>query len=137
MSEKIVVQCLVKRSRQFVWTCYNHPEHIVNWNFANDDWRCPSAEVDLRVGGRLCSRMEVKDGSFGFDFAAVYDEVLAGLRVAYTLTDGRQVQTNFADNGDSTLVTISFEAESHNSVEMQRAGWQAILDNFRRYAESA
>ncbi len=137
MSEKIVVECLVKRSRQFVWTCYNHPEHIVNWNFASADWCCPSAEVDLRAGGRLHTRMEAKDGSMGFDFEATYDEVQDGVRVAYSLTNGRKVQTTFEDRGAGTQVTTCFDAESEHPVDMQRAGWQAILDNFKRYVESS
>ena len=137
MSEQIVIGSLVNRPRQAVWTCYNQPEHIVKWNFASEDWCCPSAEVDLRVGGRLYSRMEAKDGSFGFDFEAVYDEVQGGVQVAYTLTDGRKVQTTFEDRGAGTLVTTYFEAESQNPVDMQRAGWQAILDNFKRYVESS
>ena len=136
MSEKIVVECLVNRPRQAVWNCYNQPEHIVNWNYASDDWCCPSAEVDLRAGGRLCSRMEAKDGSFGFDFEAIYDEVLDGVRVAYTLTDGRKVQTSFAECEGATRVSTSFDAETENPAELQRAGWQAILDNFKRYVES-
>ena len=137
MSEKIVVESLVNQSRSVVWACYNQAEHIVQWNFASDDWCCPSAEVDLRVGGRLCTRMEAKDGSFGFDFEALYDEVVDCVRVAYTLTDGRQVLTTFDDCGEATRVTTSFDAESEHSAEMQRAGWQAILNNFKRYVESA
>ena len=136
MSEQIVIESLVNRPRQLVWACYNQPEHIVKWNFASDDWRCPSAEVDLCVGGRLHTRMEAKDGSFGFDFEAIYDEVLDGVLVAYTLSDGRQVQTTFEDRGAGTQVTTRFAAESENPVDMQRAGWQAILDNFARYVES-
>ena len=136
MSEQVVIESLVNRPRQLVWTCYNQPEHIVKWNFASEDWRCPRAEVDLRAGGRLNSRMEAKDGSFGFDFEAIYDEVLDGVLVAYTLSDGRQVQTTFEDSGAATRVTTRFDAESQNPVDMQRAGWQAILDNFARYVES-
>ena len=136
MSEQIVIESLVNRPRQAVWICYNQPEHIVKWNFASEDWRCPSAEVDLRVGGRLYSRMEAKDGSFGFDFEAIYDEVLDGVLVAYTLTDGRKVKTTFEDRGAGTQVSTCFDAESANPVDMQRAGWQAILDNFTRYVES-
>ncbi len=137
MSEQVVIESFVNRPRQVVWSCYNQPEHIVKWNFASGDWRCPSAEVDLRVGGRLHTRMEAKDGSFGFDFEATYDEVLDGVLVAYTLSDGRQVKTTFEDRGAATRVTTCFDAESQNPVDMQRAGWQAILDNFKRYVESS
>ncbi len=137
MAEKIVVTALVNRDCFTVWQLYNQPEHIIHWNFARDDWCCPRAENDLRVGGRLLARMQVKDGSFGFDFEATYDEVIAGSFIAYTLGDGRQVQTTFQDAGSATRVSTSFDAEAANSAEVQRAGWQAILDNFKRYAESA
>ncbi len=136
MSEKIVVQALVNRPRQEVWQRFNLPEHITNWNFASDDWCCPRAENDLRVGGWLISRMEAKDGSFGFDFEGVYDVVEDDSRLAYTMPDGRQVETSFVDAGAATRVTTTFDAESENPADMQRAGWQAILDNFKRYAES-
>ena len=136
MSEKIEVATLVSRARQEVWSFYNQPEHIIKWNYASEDWRCPRAESELRVGGRLCYRMEAKDGSFGFDFEAVYDEVIAGRLVAFTLLDGRQVRTTFEDAGASTRVSTRFDAETSNPVDMQQAGWQAILDNFKRYVES-
>ena len=136
MSEKVRVEAIINRKRDEVWVLWNEPEHITQWNFASDDWCCPRAENDLRVGGRLCSRMEAKDGSFGFDFEAVYDEVLSESKLAYTMTDGRQAETRFEDLGDSTRVTTIFDAESSNPVDMQRAGWQAILNNFKGYAES-
>ena len=136
MGEKIIVEVLVDRERRAVWQFFNQPEHITNWNFASDDWSCPRAENDLRVGGRLCARMEAKDGSVGFDFEAIYDEVIDGSRIAYTMTDGRQAQTTFEDVADSTKVTTRFDAEAINPADMQRAGWQAILDNFKKYAES-
>lgn len=119
-----------------VWSRYTQPEHIVNWNFASDDWHCPSAESDLRVGGRYSARMEAKDGSFGFDLSAVYDEIIDGEKIVYTLEDGRKVTTEFKVNGDMLTVSTTFEAENENSLEMQRDGWQAILDNFKKYAES-
>ena len=136
MSEKARVEAIIDRKRDEVWDLWNAPEHITQWNFASDDWCCPRAENDLRVGGRLCSRMEAKDGSFGFDFEAIYDEVLSESRLAYTMTDGRQAETRFEDLGDSTRVTTIFDAESSNPVDRQQAGWQAILNNFKRYAES-
>ena len=137
MSEVIHIEATVRLPRSRVWTLYNAPEHIVNWNFASDDWRCPSAESDFRVGGKLNYRMEAKDGSFGFDFEAIYDEVAPETRVAYTLLDGRKVATSFEDLDGATCVSTSFEEETEHSAEMQRAGWQAILNNFKRYAESA
>ena len=137
MGEKIAIEAVVKRKRSDVWALWNEPEHIMSWNFASDDWCCPSAENDLRVGGRLLSRMEAKDGSFGFDFEAIYDEVDHEAKLAYTLTDGRRVETRFEDYGDVTRVSTVFEAEEENSPELQRMGWQAILDNFKHYAETS
>lgn len=136
MREKIAIEAIVERKRSDVWALWNEPEHITRWNFASDDWCCPSAENDLRVGGRLLSRMEAKDGSFGFDFEAIYDEVALEEKLAYTLTDGRRVETCFEDSGDGTRVSTLFEAEEENSAELQRMGWQAILDNFKQYAET-
>lgn len=137
MTELISVEQVVARNRSDVWRFFNEPEHIVNWNYATDDWRCPRAENDLRVGGRLCSRMEAKDGRFGFDFEAIYCEVDNEVKLAYTMTDGRQAATRFEDVEGGTRVATTFDAEPENSAEMQRAGWQAILDNFKKYAESA
>lgn len=137
MTQRIAIEAVVNRKRSDIWRLFNEPKHIVNWNFASDDWRCPHAEIDLRVGGRHCSRMEAKDGSFGFDFEAVYDEVIHEAKVAYTMIDGRKAETKFEDLGDSTRVSTTFDAEQENPAEMQRMGWQAILDNFKQYAESA
>lgn len=136
MIEQINIGVLVHKPRPEVWTYFNVPDHITQWNFASDDWCCPRAENDLRVGGRLCSRMEAKDGSFGFDFEAIYDEVVDEAKVAYTLTDGRKVETTFDDRGDATKVSTTFDPEAENPADMQRAGWQAILDNFKKHAES-
>ena len=136
MREKIAIETIVARHRSVVWALWNEPEHITGWNFASDDWRCPRAENDLSAGGRLCYRMEAKDGSFGFDFEAVYDEVIHEAKLAYTLTDGRRVETRFEDAGDATRVSTRFEAEEENAAETQRMGWQAILNNFKQYAES-
>ncbi len=137
MSETIHIEVTVERARSLVWRLYNAPAHVVNWNFASDDWHCPRAESDFRPGGRLNYRMEAKEGNFGFDFEAVYAEIAPESRVAYTLGDGRKVATRFDALGSHTRVLTSFEAESENSAEMQRAGWQAILNNFKRYAESS
>jgi uncharacterized protein YndB with AHSA1/START domain len=120
-----------------VWGAYTSPEHITGWNFASDDWCCPSASNDLRPGGRYVARMEAKDGSFGFDFEAVYDEVIHHQKLAYTMGDGRKATVVFeAISGTQTRVSVDFEAETMNPEEMQRQGWQAILDNFGRYAEA-
>ena len=137
MSQKVRVEAVIDRKRDDVWMLWNAPEHITQWNFASDDWCCPRAENDLRVGGRLCNRMEAKDGSYGFDFEAIYDEVESESRLAYTMMDGRQAETRFEDLGDSTRVTTLFDAEASNPVDLQQAGWQAILNNFKKYVESS
>ena len=116
------------------WRAWTDPAHITRWNFASPDWHCPRAEVDLRPGGRYLARMEAKDGSFGFDLEAVFDIVEPERRIAFTLSDGRRAVTTFEAIGGGTRVTTTFDAETENPVEMQRAGWQAILDNFARYA---
>lgn len=116
------------------WSIYTLPEHITGWNFASSDWWCPSASNDLRPGGRYVARMEAKDGSFGFDFEAVYDEVIHHQKLAYTMGDGRKATVLFeATSETQTRVSVDFEAETMNPEEMQRQGWQAILDNFGRY----
>lgn len=129
----ITIEATIDAPLERVWTCWTSPEHITQWNFATDDWCCPSAENDLRVGGRYRARMEAKDGSFGFDFEAVYDTVTPNEELVYTLEDGRRVQTTFTHEGGTTTVTTSFDPERDNPVEMQRGGWQAILDNFAKY----
>ncbi|MEJ2055500.1 MAG: SRPBCC family protein [Calditrichaceae bacterium] len=134
---KITVESIVAASAQKVWDYYTKPEHITRWNFASDDWHCPRAENDLKVGGKLKSRMEAKDGSFGFDFEATYNEVLDQKKITYTMDDGRQAAIDFENLGDRTKITIIFDAESENSVEMQKNGWQAILNNFKNYTEKS
>ena len=133
---EISIKAEVKAGIEKVWDFYTKPEHIVNWNFASDDWHCPRAENDLRVGGTYSARMEAKDGSFGFDLSAIYDDVVENEKIVYTMEDGRKVETEFQDSGDSTTVTTKFEAESENPIEMQRDGWQSILDNFKKYTEA-
>lgn len=119
-----------------VWNLYTNPEHITHWNFASEDWHCPSATNDLKVGGKLSSRMEAKDGSMGFDFTGTYTEIHENELLAYTLEDGRHVKTTFTQNGEEIEVKTIFEAEDENSAEMQKQGWQAILNNFKKYAEA-
>ncbi|AFM11577.1 SRPBCC family protein [Turneriella parva] len=132
----ITIEVQVAAPVQKVWDYYNKPQHITQWNFAHESWQCPSAENDLRAGGKLKSRMEAKDGSFGFDFEATYDEVIDHKRIVYTIADGRKVETDFAEVGGKTRIVTVFEAESENPVEMQKGGWQAILDNFKKYTEA-
>lgn len=131
----ITVQVNVTADSAKAWDYWTKPRHITNWNFASNDWHCPYAENDLRAGGKLKSRMEARDGSSGFDFEAVYDEIVDQKKIVYTIADGRKVTTVFDDNGDSTTITTVFEAEGQNRTEIQRAGWQAILDNFKKYTE--
>ncbi|QNF33660.1 SRPBCC domain-containing protein [Adhaeribacter swui] len=133
---KITIEATVQAPVEKVWELWSTPEHIVNWNNASEDWYTPTNENDLRVGGKFLSRMEARDGSFGFNFEGTYDDVKEHERIAYTLTDGRKVEINFTGNGNETKVTETFEAEGENSEEMQKSGWQAILDNFKKYVES-
>lgn len=133
---KISVQATIAADTKKVWDFYTNPEHITQWNFAADDWHCPNAENDLRVGGKYRSRMEAKDGSWGFDFEAVYDEVIPEKKFTYTMTDGRKASVAFDNLDGKTKVIVNFDAETENSVDMQKEGWQAILDNFKKYTES-
>jgi uncharacterized protein YndB with AHSA1/START domain len=119
-----------------VWDYWTSPEHIVRWNSPSEDWHTPRAENDLRDGGKFLSRMEAKDGSFGFDFAGTYDKVVQHEIIDYTLGDGRRVHIRFAGTGNETNVDVDFEAEDINPIDMQRGGWQSILDNFRKYTEA-
>lgn len=136
MSEsKVTIEATISADTNKVWDFWTQPEHIVNWNFAVEDWQCPKAENDLRPGGKYMARMEAKDGSFGFDFEAVYDEVVDQKKIAYTMTDGRQAITTFENEGGVTKVTTAFDPEGQNPVEFQKQGWQAILNNFKKYAE--
>ena len=132
----ITVEATVNAPVETVWNAWTSPEHIVKWNCASEDWHTPKAENDVRTGGKFMSRMEAKDGSFGFDFEGIYDEVKVNEIIAYTLGDNRKVKITFNGNGNSTAISETFEAESTNPIEMQKGGWQAILDNFKKYTES-
>lgn len=131
----VTIEATVNAPVEKVWTSWNGPEHITKWNAAHESWHCPKAEVDLRVGGAFTSRMEAKDGSFGFDFGGIYDVVETNKRIAYTMGDGRKVNVDFKRDGEKTHIVSNFEAETENPVEMQKGGWQAILDNFKQYTE--
>jgi|SRR5687768_192291 uncharacterized protein YndB with AHSA1/START domain len=134
-SQQITVGTTIEAPIQRVWEAYTTPADITRWNFASDDWCCPSAEADLKVGGIYKARMEAKDGSFGFDFEAVYREVEPCKAIALAMSDGRKMRTTFEAAGEGTKVTTVFDAETQNSMEMQRDGWQAILDNFGAYVQ--
>ncbi|WP_109467571.1 SRPBCC family protein [Albibacillus kandeliae] len=135
MSEKITIEALVGAAPDLVWQCYTQPEHITSWNFASPDWHCPSAENDLRPGGRYNARMEAKDGGFGFDLGMTHDEVVPGRKLVSRMDDDRMVEVEFIPEGSDTRVRTTFDAESQNPAEMQRQGWQAILDSFKGYVE--
>jgi uncharacterized protein YndB with AHSA1/START domain len=131
----ITVESTINAPVNKVWEYWTTPDHIKVWNSASEDWHTPFAENDLRVGGSFKSRMEARDGSFGFDFGGVYDAVDQNEYIEYTMGDNRNVKVFFTKQGDQTKVVESFEAESTHSIEMQQGGWQAILDNFKKYAE--
>ncbi|MCB0524878.1 MAG: SRPBCC family protein [Saprospiraceae bacterium] len=132
---KIAIQATINANSKKTWEYYTSPEHIVNWNFASDDWECPSATNDMQVGGKYSARMQAKDGSFGFDFEATYNAISEGKSFTYTIPDGRVVDVIFEPDGDNTRIDIRFDAEKMNPVEMQQNGWQAILNNFKKYTE--
>ncbi|MEO8403999.1 MAG: SRPBCC family protein [Chitinophagaceae bacterium] len=132
----ITVKNTINAPVEKVWENWTKPEHIVKWNQASDDWHTTKAENDLRKGGKFSSRMEAKDGSFGFDFGGVYDDVKTNEYIEYTIGDGRKVKIYFTSEGNKTNVVQEFEAESINSTEMQKGGWQAIMNSFKKYTEA-
>lgn len=131
----ITVEATINAPIEKVWAYWTNPAHIIHWNNASEDWFTPSAENDPRTGGKFRSRMEARDGSAGFDFEGTYDEVIPNESISYTLDDERKVTIRFKDNGNSTTVTETFDAEGTHSIEMQKDGWQAIMDNFKKYVE--
>ena len=131
----ITVETLINAPIEKVWKLWSAPEHITQWCQAADDWHAPYADNDLKDGGRFRTTMAAKDGSFSFEFEGVYTKVDEHEFIAYTMADGRKVSVKFESQGNKTKVTESFDPESENSVEMQRQGWQAILDNFKKYVE--
>jgi uncharacterized protein YndB with AHSA1/START domain len=132
---KISVQVKIVAPPEKVWKCWTDPVAIAAWNQASDDWHTTRAENDLRAGGKFLSRMEAKDGSTGFNFEGTYDEVITCKKISYTMGDGRKVSIDFIHNDGVTEVVETFDAEDIHPAELQRAGWQSILDNFRKYTE--
>ena len=131
----ISISTTVNAPAEKVWEVWNNPEHIVQWSTPSPDWHTARATNDLNKGGKFSSRMEAKDGSMGFDFEGVYDEVEPNKLISYTMADGRKVKIVFSSQGDATSINQDFDPESENPREMQQMGWQAILDNFKSYTE--
>ncbi len=132
----VTVEATVNAPVEKVWASWTEPQHITKWCQASDDWHAPRAENDVKVGGRFSTTMAAKDGSFSFDFGGQYDAVEKNKVLSYAIDDGRKVKITFTEKGNQTHVAETFETESQNPVDMQRAGWQAILDNFKKYTEN-
>lgn len=134
-TKTISVRISTKENLEKVWDYFTNPKHIVNWCFASEDWHAPKAENDLRTGGTFTTTMAAKDGSSGFDFGGTYNEVIPQQKYTYTMEDGRKVTVKFEKMDDSVIVTENFKPEYQNTMELQREGWQAILENFKKYLE--
>lgn len=133
---KITVESIINADIEKVWKYWTEPAHIQNWNAASEDWHCPHAENDLIAGGKFRFTMASKDGSMSFDFEGIYDQVVIQKHISYTLGDGRQVRIEFIQEGPRTKVIEEFDPETINSIELQKSGWQAILDHFKNYTEA-
>lgn len=133
---KITVETAVKAPLNAVWAAWNNPEDIKKWNAAQEDWHTTKSSVDLREGGKFTARMEAKDGSVGFDFEGIYSRVVPKKAIEFLISDGRKVKIEFVERPGEVLVKETFDAETENTPELQRQGWQAILDNFARHVEA-
>lgn len=133
--DRIQIQTTISADKQKVWEYYTKPEHITKWNFADPSWHCPTVTNDMNVGGRYIARMEAKDGSFGFDFDATYTEIKNGDSFSYEF-GGLLATVEFKNINGQTEVKIVFDSETENPIDIQRQGWQAILDNFKKYSET-
>ncbi|HYC84938.1 MAG TPA: SRPBCC family protein [Chryseosolibacter sp.] len=133
---RITVETKVNAPVAKVWESWSDPRHITQWCQASDDWHAPHAENDLRDGGKFKTTMAAKDGSVSFDFEGVYTRVENHQRIEYAMSDGRTVEVTFSTEGNQTRIVETFDAENTHPIEIQRGGWQAILDNFRKYTES-
>ena len=138
MAEKktITVENLISAPVEKVWVLWTEPSHIVNWAYASEDWEAPHAENDVRVGGKFKTVMAAKDGSESFDFTGTYTTVIPQELIEYVMDDGRNVTVQFQSMGDKTKLTETFEMEHTNTEDLQRTGWQAILENFKKYVEN-
>ena len=135
MGNLITVETVINSTIENVWDKWINPDDIIKWNNASEDWHTPKAENNLKVGGKFLYRMEAKDGSMGFDFWGTYTQIKPFERIECTLGDGRKMNVFFKKDNGKTIVTETFEAESENSIELQQLGWQAILNNFKKYVE--
>lgn len=135
-AQKITVQTTIQAPMEKIWEYWTNPEHVMQWNAASDDWHTPNGTNDLRVGGQFSFHMEAKDQSAGFDFGGTYTDIEHQAKIAYKMEDGREVTITFEQKGDTTTITETFDAENENSPEIQGQGWQAILDNFKKYVEN-
>ena len=135
-TQSITVETVVNAPVEKAWKFFSEPEHITKWAFASDDWHAPYAENDLRKDGKFKTTMAAKDGSFSFDFEGVYTNVVRNKVFEYEMADGRKVKVDFLPEGNKTKVIETFDPEKENAVDMQRAGWQAILENYRKHVES-
>ncbi len=135
-NNNITVTTIVKGTISKVWDCWTNPEHIIHWNFASDDWHCPSAKNDLRVDGKFSYTMAAKDGSMSFDLEGTYTAVITHQKIEFTLADARKVNVAFNQNTDYIEIVETFEPEHVHSHEQQQFGWQCILDNFKKYTEN-
>ncbi len=133
---KIKISAEINSNIEKVWEYWTKPIHICNWNFASDEWCAPNAELDFRVNGKFVYRMEAKDGSFGFDFSGTFLEIINYEKIVYVLDDDRKVEIVFEVQDDKIIIFEEFEAETINSLELQEFGWQAILNNFKKYCEN-
>jgi uncharacterized protein YndB with AHSA1/START domain len=133
---KITIETVVKADLNTVWSAWSNPADVKQWNAASDDWHTTQSSVDLREGGKFTSRMEAKDGSAGFDFEGTYTRVVPQKLIEFRMGDGRDVKVEFSEGAGGVVVRETFDAETENDPEMQRQGWQAILDNFARHVEA-
>jgi uncharacterized protein YndB with AHSA1/START domain len=133
---KITVQTVVNARLNQVWDAWSNPADIEEWNTAQDDWHTTRSTVDLREGGKFSSRMEARDGSAGFDFEGTYTRIVPRRSIEYQMSDSREVTVEFRERHDRVHVEVTFDAETENPPELQRQGWQAILDNFARHVEA-
>lgn len=132
---KITIETIINAPLNKVWLSWITPSDITQWNFASDDWRCPEASVDLKIGNKFSYRMEAKDGSMGFDFEGVFTSINENQSIEYVLADDRKVLVTFEETKDGIIVSETFDAESENAAEQQKQGWLCILNNFKKFVE--